>query len=285
MTPTIRSGHADLDDVRLFYRTAGSGPQLLVLLHGWPQTGLCWRHVLPAMAERYTVVVPDLRGYGDSGLARTGYDKRATAVDLGQLVGHLGHDSALVAGHDRGARVAHRWALDRPDQVRRLALLDILPTREVLASYDTASATAMWHWFFHRQPDLPELLLRGNVEPYLRHFFRRVLATGAIDEETLARYVDAFRDPGHLHASLEDYRAGFGVDLERDEEDHARGHLITAPLLLLWGADGGLGGQDVVGAWRRYARDVRGTAVAQSGHYVPEEQPAVVVRELQRFFG
>ncbi|WP_326836872.1 alpha/beta hydrolase [Amycolatopsis rhabdoformis] len=277
--------YADLDEVRLCYRTLGEGPELVVLLHGWPQTALCWRHVMPALAERYTVVAPDLRGYGGSGLASTGYSKRATAADLHQLIVHLGHPSALVAGHDRGARVAHRWALDHPADVRRLALLDILPTREVMSTVDRTSASAMWHWFFHSQPDLPELLLEGNVEPYLRFFFRRPRAAGAIDDETFAAYVEAFQDPGHLHASLEDYRAGFGVDLELDEADHAAGHVVTPPLLLLWGADGGLRAKDVVGVWRRYATDVRGKAVAGSGHYVPEERPDTVADELLAFFG
>ncbi|MEV0070879.1 MULTISPECIES: alpha/beta hydrolase [unclassified Amycolatopsis] len=281
----VETRYADLDEVRLSYRTMGEGPELVVLLHGWPQTGLCWRHVLPALAERYTVVVPDLRGYGSSGLAATGYDKRATAADLHQLIVHLGHGSALVAGHDRGARVAHRWALDHPGDVRRLALLDILPTREVMTTYDRRSATAMWHWFFHLQPELPELLLAGNVEPYLNFFFRRPRASGAIDDETFEEYVSAFSEPGHLRASLEDYRAGFGVDLDLDERDHTDGNVLGQPLLLLWGGDGGLRDKDVLGVWRQYATDVRGTAVAECGHYVPEEQPAVVAAELLAFFG
>jgi pimeloyl-ACP methyl ester carboxylesterase len=281
---TIDCGYVELDEVRLFYRKAGSGPELVVLLHGWPQTSLCWRHVLPALGDRYTVVAPDLRGYGNSGLASTGYDKRATAADLGQLAARLGHDEALVVGHGRGARVAHRWALDRPDQVRKLVQLNVLPMREVLRDFDSASAVELWHWFFHREPGLPELLLEGRVEPYLRYFFSSLFVKGAIDDEVFAQYVEAFRDPARLHATLEDYRAGFGIDLERDEADHARGHLLAPPLLLLWGADGGPAGRDVLRIWRRYADDVRGRAIAGCGHYIPEEKPGELVAELVAFF-
>jgi haloacetate dehalogenase len=164
-----------LDDVELAYRVVGNGPELVVLLHGWPQTGACWRHVMEPLSRGRTVVAPDLRGYGASGLAGSGYDKRATAVDLSGLVRHLGHESAVVVGHDRGARVAHRWALDRPSEVNALVLLDVLPTRVVMRSFDRESASEMFHWFLHRQVDLAEELISANLEPYLRHFFRRVL--------------------------------------------------------------------------------------------------------------
>lgn len=280
----ISCGYAELDEVRLFYRKAGAGPELVVLLHGWPQTSLCWRHVLPALGDRYTVVAPDLRGYGASGLSNTGYDKRSAAADLSGLVAHLGYDAALVAGHGRGARVAHRWALDRPEQVRKLVLLNVLPMREALADFDSASATTLWHWYFHKEPGLPEMLLEGRVEPYLRYFLGPLLARGVIDDEVYAQYVEAFSDPAHLHATLEDYRASFGIDLERDEADHDRGRLLTQPALLLWGGDGGLAGKDVLATWQRYARDVRGRAIARCGHYVPEERPGELVEELCAFF-
>lgn len=274
-----------LDDVELAYRTAGTGAELLVLVHGWPQTGLCWRKLIDPLAERFTVVVPDLRGYGASGLARTAYDKRSAAGDLSALVRHLGADSAVVVGHDRGARVAHRWALDHPEQVRALALLDILPTRVVMTSFDRASASAMWHWFFHLQPELPELLVSANPEAYLRFFLRRVLDSGDVDAQTFAQYVAAFTDPAQLRATFEDYRAGFTTDLELDEVDHARGLRLQCPLLLLWGADGGLAGADVVGIWREHHSDpaaVRGAQVP-GGHYVPEEAPAETLAALHDF--
>lgn len=275
---------ADLSEVRLSYRRAGEGRRLVVLVHGWPQTGACWRHLVPALAEEFTVVAPDIRGYGASGLASTGYDKRATARDLHELVRHLGFASAFVVGHDRGARVAHRWALDHPDDIERLVLLDILPTREVMANFDRHSADRMWHWFFHLQPELPELLLAGNTEAYLRYHFRPPLAKGVFDEATLAEYLRAFADPAHLAASLDDYRAGFGVDLDRDEADAAAGRVVEAPLRVLWGDEGGLRDDDVLGIWRRYAAEVSGDVVTGSGHYLAEEQPAAVLRHLREFF-
>jgi len=275
-----------LDDVELAYRVVGDGPEAVVLAHGWPQTHACWRHVVQPLSPGRTLIVPDLRGYGDSGLARSGdYDKRATAADLSALVHHLGFGSATVIGHDRGARVAHRWALDHPDEVDALVLLDILPTRVVMDAFDRDSASTMWHWFFHRNPDLAATLVHGNVEAYLRHFFARVLDTGAVDAATFAHYVSAFSDPAHLRASFEDYRTGFTTDLDRDHADHERGLRVRAPLLVLWGADGGLGGSDVVGVWREHHADpaaVRGHTVP-GGHYVPEEAPADVVRAVAAF--
>ncbi|OPG07546.1 alpha/beta fold hydrolase [Microbispora sp. GKU 823] len=281
---TVTSHHADLGDVRVFYRRAGTADRLLVLLHGWPQTGHCWRHLMEPLAERYTVVAPDLRGYGRSGKPGAGYDKRTVAADMSRLVRALGFRSAAVVGHDRGARVAHRWALDRPEDVGHLALLDILPTREVMNSFDRHSAAAMWHWFFHLQPDLPELLIAGNVEAYLRFFFdRQSHVAGAVDEAAMTEYVEAFSDPDALHASLEDYRAGFRQDLDADEEDARAGRRLTQPLLLLWGAQGGLGGIDVPGVWSGYAERVTGAAVEECKHFLPEEQPERVLRRLRAF--
>lgn len=274
-----------LDDVELAYRSAGSGDELVVLVHGWPQTGRCWRKLVDPLAERYTVVVPDLRGYGASGLARTGYAKRAAAGDLSALVQRLGRDRAVLVGHDRGARVAHRFALDHADRLTALVLLDVLPTRVVMDTVDRHSASGMWHWFFHRQPGLPELLVAGNVEAYLRHFMRGVLESGAVDDETFGHYVAAFSDPAHLRATFEDYRAGFTTDLELDEADHAAGVRVRSPLLVLWGVDGGLADVDVVGTWRGHHADpdaVRGHAVP-GGHYVPEEASGEVLQALAAF--
>lgn len=276
---------ATVNDVDLAYRISGDGPEALVLLHGWPQTGRCWRKLVGPLSERHTVIVPDLRGYGASGLASSGYDKRTTAGDLSALLHHLGLDSAVVVGHDRGARVAHRWALDRPSEVSALALLDVLPTRVVMRSFDRQSAASMWHWFFHLQPDLPELLVAANPEAYLRHFLGGVLESGAVDETTFRHYVDAYSDPAHLRATFEDYRAGFTSDLTLDDADHARGVRLQCPLLLLWGADGGLADADVLSIWRAHHADpaaVTGTPVP-GGHYVPEEAPQEVLDALDHF--
>ncbi|GAA2353167.1 alpha/beta fold hydrolase [Streptomyces violaceusniger] len=277
-----------LDDVELAYRVAGDGPNLVVLLHGWPQTSACWRHLMGPLSSGHTVVAPDLRGYGASGLVRSGaYDKRATAADVSGLIRHLGFERAVVIGHDRGARVAHRWALDHPMEAEALVLLDILPTRVVMDSFDRDSASAMWHWFFHRNADLAARLVSGDVEAYLRHFFAGVLESGAVEPETFKHYVAAFSDPAHLRASFEDYRTGFSTDRERDEADHASGLRLRAPLLALWGQDGGLGGSDVVDIWKEHHADpsmVSGHAVP-GGHYVPEEAPGETMRAIEAFLG
>jgi haloacetate dehalogenase len=281
--PTIH--RVQLEDVHLAYRMAGEGRELVVLLHGWPQTSACWRSIIGPLSSRYTVVAPDLRGYGASGLATSGYDKRSTASDLSGLLAHLGHESAIVIGHDRGARVAHRWALDHPAEVSALVLLDILPTRVVMESFDRDHASAMWHWFFHRNSALATELIGNNVEAYLRHFFAAVLESGAVDAQTFDHYVAAFSDPAHLRASMEDYRTGFTDDLDRDHADHARGLRLHPPLLLLWGADGGLAQEDVVGIWQDHHADpalVIGHSVP-GGHYVPEEAPDDLLRAVSGF--
>jgi pimeloyl-ACP methyl ester carboxylesterase len=276
----------ELEDVRLAYAVTGGAAEAVVLLHGWPQTSRCWRHVIPALADQYTVITPDLRGYGDSEAGpKARFDKRSTASDLGALINHLGFESVHVAAHDRGARVAHRWALDRPDQVSKLALLDILPTQEVMRTFDLDSAKTMWHWLFHLQEGIPEILLKDRAEPYLRAFMGDAVRKDAIDEETFAHYVDAFDDPMRMHAALEDYRSGFGVDLVADELDFDRGRLLDVPLMVLWGADGPLQSKPVIPVWRRYAKQlVTGRSLPDCGHYLPEEQPGEVAEELTSFF-
>lgn len=281
---TVTRHYADLDRSRLFYRKAGTGDQLLVLLHGWPQTSYCWRHVMQPLAEHYTVVAPDLPGYGRSSRSNAGYDKRSVAAELAWLVEALGYRVASIIGHDRGARVAHRWAIDHAPVVDRLVLLDVLPTRAVLGRLDRESASALWHWFFHLQPGLPELLIADHLEEYLTFFFeRQTHVTGAIDARAVAEYVDAFRDPETLRCSLEDYRASFREDLDADESDARVGRTLTQPLLLLWGARGGLRALPVAEIWTEYAQSVIGAAIEECGHFLPEEQPDAVLRHLQAF--
>jgi pimeloyl-ACP methyl ester carboxylesterase len=168
----IRSGVAAVRGLRMHYAWAGDGPPV-VLLHGWPQTGHCWRKVIPALAADHTVLAPDLRGYGRTDKPTTGYDKRTMAADVSGLVESLGFDQVAVVGHDRGGRVGHRWGLDRPEQVGRLAVLDILPTREMWRRWDTELGRAYWHWMLHLQPDLPERLAGADVAGYLGYFFER----------------------------------------------------------------------------------------------------------------
>jgi pimeloyl-ACP methyl ester carboxylesterase len=229
---------------------------------------------------------PRSSGYGAS-RPKLGakFDKRSAAEDIGALVGHLGFDAVSVAGHDRGARVAHRWALDRPHQVSRLALLDILPMRNIARTFDLNDAKNLWHWLFHLQPDLPEILLAGQVEQYLHRFLADPVTKGAVDQPTFEHYVRALDDPAQMHATLEDYRSGFGIDLQHDELDYSNGCHLTIPLLVLWGADGALDTKPVLDVWRDYATAaVTGQAVANCGHYLPEEQPIEVAAKLTEFF-
>lgn len=269
---------AAVNGIRMYYRQAGDGP-LLVLLHGWPQTGHCWRHLVGPLSEAYTVVVPDLRGYGRSDLPRDGHDKRTRAEDLHQLIRVLGHEPATVIGHDRGARVAHRWALDHPGDVERLAVMDIIPTREMWRRMDAGLARRTWHWLFHLQPDLPELLAGANPEAYVRYLIDS-WAYVPLPEEDIAEYVRAFSRPGALRAGFDDYRAA-DEDAEHDEAD--AGRRIPMPLLVLWGEHSFLQTIDAVAVWRDYAEDVTGTMIEDCGHFLAEERPDAVVEELTAF--
>ncbi|MCO5993083.1 alpha/beta fold hydrolase [Actinoallomurus rhizosphaericola] len=269
---------ATVNGIRMHYRQAGDGP-LLVLLHGWPQTGHCWRHLVAPLAEAYTVVVPDLRGYGRSDLPRDGHDKRTRAEDLHRLIRVLGHESATVIGHDRGARVAHRWALDHPGDIERLVLMDIIPTREMWRRMDAGLARRTWHWLFHLQPDLPELLAGANPGAYVRYLID-AWAHVPLPEEDIAEYVRAFSRPGALRAGFDDYRAA-DEDAAHDEAD--AGRRIPMPLLALWGEHSFLQTIDTVAVWRDYAEDVTGTMIEDCGHFLAEERPEAVLAELRGF--
>ena len=268
-------------------RHGGSGPPLL-LLHGYPQTHVMWHRVAPRLAEDFTVVATDLRGYGDSGKPPTDaihypYSKRATALDQVQAMAALGFDEFLVVGHDRGARVAHRMALDHPACVRKVAMLDIVPTRKVFETIDKDLATDFYHWFFLIQPhDIPERLIGANTDYYLRHrFSREAEEYSMFGREALAEYGRCFSNPGTIHASCEDYRAAASIDLEHDAADIDR--RIACPLLALWGSRGVLERYwDVLAAWRARADDVRGRSIA-SGHFMAEEAPDETAREIARF--
>jgi haloacetate dehalogenase len=285
-TPEWTPATALVNGIRLHYRQAGSGPPV-VLLHGWPQTGYCWRSVVEPLAADHTVLVPDLRGYGASDKAAGGFDKRTMAADVSALVRSLGFERVAVVGHDRGGRVAHRWALDRPDEVTRLAVLDIAPTRATWERFDADLGAKYWHWLFHLQPDLPERLAGADVEGYLRYFLERwTYAREGLPADAVAEYVRAFSQPGALRCGFDDYRAA-AVDAAHDEEDWAAGRRLTRPLLALWGADGVMGQTfSILDLWREYAADpaaVSGRAIERCGHFVPEERPDDVVAELRGF--
>ncbi|OZM70400.1 alpha/beta hydrolase [Amycolatopsis antarctica] len=266
----------------MHYRRQGDGP--LLLLHGWPQTSHCWHRIAGELARTHTVVAPDLRGYGRTDKPVTGYDKRTMAADLAELVPALGFHTASVVGHDRGGRVAHRWALDRPEQIDRLAVLDILPTREMWRRMDGDLAKGYWHWLFHLQPDLPELLAGKDVAAYLGYFFERwTYQRGGLDEASVAEYVRAFSAPGALRAGFDDYRASFPADAEHDDADATAGRGVDVPLLVVWGGDGLVGAYPVLDIWREYAAEVTGTPIDRCGHFLAEEQPGATLDALRPF--
>lgn len=266
---------------------AGSGPPVL-LLHGYPQTHAMWHRVAPALAETHTVVCPDLRGYGASskppgGGDHAGYSKRELARDQVEVMAALGFERFALVGHDRGGRVSHRLALDHPERVERLALLDIVPTHTVFANVDQAVATGTYHWFFLIQPEpLPERLIGNDPEFFLRWHLRSWSAgrDDFFDPAAVAAYVEAFRDPATIHATCEDYRAGASIDLVHDEADLDR--RVECQLLVLWGARGKP--QDLAAIWRDKATNVDGLPL-DCGHFLAEERPDEVVAALRRFLG
>src|SRR5215468_4901005 len=266
----------------------GSGPPLL-LLHGFPQSHVCWHRVAPLLAQHFTLAIPDLRGYGDSGKPATdrdhlAYSKRAMARDQVEAMAALGFPHFAVAGHDRGGRVAHRMALDHADRVRKLAVLDIVPTRTIYRATNQGIATDYYHWFFLIQPfDFPERLIGADPDYY---FTRTLQGWGSRRDiyapEALAEYLRCFRDPSTIHAACEDYRAAASIDLVHDETD--LDHRIAVPLLALWGKRGIMEKYfDIPATWRERAADVRGQAL-DCGHFLPEEVPAETAAALLAFF-
>jgi haloacetate dehalogenase len=273
------------DRGEIFARVGGSGPPLL-LLHGNPQTHAMWHKVAPRLAQDFTVVATDLRGYGDSSKPPTTadhapYSKRAMARDQIAVMRQLGFERFHVAGHDRGGRVAYRMALDHPARVAKLAVLDIVPTSEAFRRADMAFGLGYWHWFFLAQPfDMPERLIGADPDSFL---LRRPEARDAWSDEALADYRRCFNNPGTIHAICEDYRAAASYDFALDEADRGQ-RTIASPLLALWGARGYLQQwYDVLSIWRDWASDARGRAL-DCGHYLPEEAPDATYEELRAFF-
>jgi haloacetate dehalogenase len=267
--------------IRINLWAGGSGPPLL-LLHGYPQTAQMWHRIAPRLMEEYTVVCPDLRGYGDTDKPREGYDKRTMARDMHELMQALGHSSYALVGHDRGARVAHRQALDYPDAVTRLCVLDIVPTHTAFAQTDRHLAAMYWHWFFFQAPDLPEVMLAAAPEPFLRHLFRGLAyRAGAIEEPLFREYLRAFMLPGTIRATLDDYRAAATLDFQDDERD--LGRRVRCPVLAVWGEFGKMHAIfDVLGTWQDKAESVTGHALP-CGHFIPEEAPDELLADLRAF--
>ncbi len=287
LMPGFRWQDIDAKGVRIRTAVGGSGPPLL-LLHGHPQTHLTWHKIAPELAKRFTVVATDLRGYGDSDKpasdpAHANYSKRAMAADQVAVMAALGFHRFDVVAHDRGARVAHRMALDHPDHVARLVLLDIAPTATMYAETNRAFATRYFWWFFLIQPfDLPERMIAADPDHFLdRHLAGQVKVEGALDPRVVTEYRRCYRDPATRHAICEDYRAAASIDLDHDAADSER--RIEAPVLLLWGEYGTVGTLfDVMESWRPRTRDMRGKALP-CGHSPQEEVPELLLAELDAF--
>lgn len=271
-------------------RHGGSGPPLL-LLHGNPQTHAIWHHVAPSLAQHYTVVCPDLRGYGWSHKPpatenHLPYSKREMAKDMVAVMEQLGHRRFRLVGHDRGARVSHRLALDHPDRVERLATLDIIPTLEHFERTDMAFAMGYYHWFWLAQPHpWPEWLINKAPEAWWhQHTTRGTDSSDLFHPDALADYLAAVRIPENVLGMCEDYRAATTIDLVHDRESRAAGAKVQCPMLVLWGTEGSIEKwYDALPIWREYcAADVVGGAV-RSGHYIPEENPEALLEWLQRF--
>lgn len=276
----------DTSGAAITTRYAGEGPPLL-LLHGYPQTHVMWHKVAPRLTRDFTVVATDLRGYGDSskpdgGAEHAGYSKRAMARDQVEVMSHLGFETFFVAGHDRGGRVAHRMALDYPQHVSKVAVLDIVPTARLYHDSTRAFATAYFWWYFLIQPaPLPETLIGNSVEFWISEKLGKA-APGAVSSAAFAEYLRCFRDPETIHASCEDYRAAASIDLAHDVADEDR--KVECPLLALWGEHAPMHRlYDVAATWRERATNVTGKCLPGT-HYFVEEIPELVAADLRSFF-
>ncbi len=273
--------------------TGGSGPPLL-LMHGNPFTHLSWAKVAPTLAREFSVVATDLRGYGDSekppgGEDHSGYSFRTMAQDQVEVMAALGFDKFYAAGHDRGARVLHRMCLDHPEKVTRAAILDIIPQHHLLNNMTREWGRFSWHWLFNIQPfDMPERMMGADPDWFIeKKLAKTKQGLSFFDSAALAEYKRCFRNPATIHAICEDYRATFGVDLDMDTKDFEAGRKIETPLLLLWGATGGVGRNSKPSPreiWQRYASNIVGAQALPCGHYLTDEAPAETTAALRGFF-
>lgn len=284
----FRTEHIKTSGAEIHLVHGGKGPPLL-LLHGYPQTHAMWHLVAPELARSFHVICPDLRGYGDSSKPPSDaqhepYSKREMARDMVEVMADLGYQRFAVAGHDRGARVAHRMALDHPERVSRVCVMDIAPTLHMFRHTDQNFATGYYHWFFLIQPGgLPEHMIGADPDYFLQEKLNRWSGPEAsFAPAAVAEYLRCFRDPQVIHASCEDYRAAATIDLDHDERDRDR--KVECPLLVLWGKRGFVHRTyDVMAVWRDYADKVEGRLL-DCGHFLPEEAPETVLSELQRWF-
>jgi haloacetate dehalogenase len=268
-------------------RFGGHGPPVL-LLHGIPETHLMWHRIAPELAERFSVVAADLRGFGDSGTPPSApdhapYSMREIAIDQIEVMRALGHDRFAVIGHDRGARCAYRMTLDHPEVVTRLAVLDIVPTGDVVRG--AGVDVSFWVWSFLAAPEpVPERLIANAPDVIVNHMLDSWSAhDDPFPEELRAEYAEAFGDPDTIHAICEEYRAAATLDVQHDEADRGR-RRIACPVLVLWGDDGGIADLHPLEVWRSWADDVRGGSI-RAGHFLPEEAPDETVGHLIDFLG
>ncbi|WP_019995321.1 alpha/beta fold hydrolase [Aureimonas ureilytica] len=272
-----------LTEATLRVRVGGSGPPLL-LLHGHPRTHATWHRVAPVLAERFTVVCPDLRGFGESSKPadtpdHSGSSKRAKARDCVELMRHFGFDRFGLVGHDRGSYTAFRTAMDHPGSVSRLVILDGIPIADALARCDARFASAWWHWFFFAQSQKPERAILADPDAWYGG------EPDVMSEDAYADFRRAIHDPATVHGMVEDYRAGLGIDRAHDEADRAAGRKLACPLLVLWSARDDLEQLhgDIVEIWRGWAADVRGHSL-DCGHHMAEEAPEELAADLAQFF-
>ncbi|CAN5449858.1 alpha/beta hydrolase [soil metagenome] len=290
--PGTHEHRVQTGDAEIFARIGGKGPPLL-LVHGFPQTHAMWHRIAPELMRQFTCVLPDLRGYGLSSCPENTrdnrpYSKRAMAADLVTLMASLGHRKFAIAGHDRGARVTYRLALDHPGSVIAAAVLDIVPTLEMWNAMDAASAMNAYHWLFLAQPNpLPEMLIEQAPVGYLDYTLASWTAAkhlNAFHPDALSEYRTHYATPDHIHATCNDYRAGQTCDAADDQADLAAGRKIAAPLLAIWGDSGfPAKAKDPLAVWQRWASNVSGAPV-KAGHFIAEENPQETLSHLLPFF-
>lgn len=279
-----------INGIKLCVTTGGQGPAL-VLLHGFPQTHLIWHRVAPALAQQFTLVMPDLRGYGNSA-APAGdaghrcYSKREMARDIVALADHLGFEHFALAGHDRGGRVAYRLVLDHPGRVSRFCAIDIVPTLDVWEEMDTAGSVSAFHWsLLAASAPLPEELIGQNPSLFYRALLERWASDiNKLDPKAVATYLEQYRDPARIHAQCEDYRAGATIDRDLDQADRDAGRRLDCPVLLMW-STGYLAdkAKSPLGSWRKWADDVSEVAI-DCGHFIVEEEPQLAAEAMLEFF-
>jgi haloacetate dehalogenase len=291
LLPGFKQARVETGGAEIVVSHGGSGPPLL-LMHGNPFTRVSWHKVAPRLAQEFTVVLPDLRGYGDSskpdgGADHSAYSFRSMAQDQIDVMRHLGFEKFQAGGHDRGARVLHRLCLDHPDSVTRAAFIDMLPQHYLLNNVTKSWGIFSWHWFFMVQPNpTPETMISADPEFFIRRKLSKTAeGTAFFDSRALAEYIRCIRDPRTVYGMCEDYRATFGVDLDMDTLDFNSQRKVSCPAMILWGEKGGVGrNHDAAAIWSRYATRIERTATVPSGHYLQEECPEETYVELRKFF-